>query len=875
MNHAPAVILFVAGFLGAYGGLFASVQVGFPSLVAVICAGLALGSPKPLTRTVLAAVAAAMLTWTVAAHTRRQYDACLRTIPREAVVYAGTVLDLVPSLDRGKRAHVRVTGWLRGEEHGAVAFDMLLRLHGAASALKIQAGDRIRVYTKARPLRPALAPGQFDPYLFGLARGIHAKGRVSKPARIGVLKSAGGLRPLLLSPHKASSLRSGTLRGTSLATPRDLSKRFEPSEAFGGKGAPRKVERSPPTRGQAFWGKSKATQWPFARARSFLRQRFTQLLTPREAGVLLALLIGDTQLFDQEQHVLYRRVGAGHLLAVSGLQVSLLALALFKALHVLLALIPFVGRLSYARTAAAVLATLAVWAFVALCGAPPSCVRAAAMATALLLGSLLGRSASGLDALGVAGFCTVLLSPTSAIDPSFLLSYAAIIGLLLCVGPDFFAGDDQEKAAPSVRRMRALAVVALASLASGLMTLPLGAHLFGEVVPAGILTNIILVPVASLLQVPALALGLIGALTARFHVAAGAAIAHAGAWFAVVLEALCDLLGDLVGGIIPVEAPSRLLTLGYSLAAMLVLSSLLLRRWWVLAVGATLAAICLWGPAWLEPRGVRVTVLAVGQGDSTVFELPSGQVMLVDGGGSPYAAYDPGERMVVPFLARRGIKHIDVMVVTHPDGDHILGLMAVLQQVSVGEIWHSGFPEDQPLMAQLLRLARERGVPVRVAKELLGSHCFGATRVDVLAPHPQGQGELLYDELSKNENSLVLRVSHGPDSALWPGDVEAWGEHLLLRDGCDLRSTLLKAGHHGSRTSSTPEFIRAVRARHVIFCTGQDNRFGFPHAETVQRFRQTGAQLWDSGVHGQTTFWLTGKGVVAKPFRTVPLQASR
>lgn len=809
MNHAPAVILFVAGFLGAYGGLFTAVGVGLPLFVAFLCAGLALAPPKPLARTVLAAAAAAMLTWTVAAHTRRQYDACLRTIPREAVVYAGTVLDVVPSLDRGKRAHVQVTGWLRGEEYGTVAFDMLLRLHGAASALEMQAGDRIRVYTKARPLRPALAPGEFDPYLFGLARGIHAKGRVSKPARVAVLAAADEVGP-----------RQSRL---------------------------------------------------FARARSFLRQRFTQLLTPREAGVLLALLIGDTQLFDQEQHVLYRRVGAGHLLAVSGLQVSLLALALFKALHMLLAFIPFVGRLSYARTAAAVTATLAVWAFVGLCGAPPSCVRAAAMATALLLGSLLGRSASGLDALGVAGFCTVLLSPTSAIDPSFLLSYAAIIGLLLCVGPDVFAEDDQEEVPPPIRRMRALAVVAFASLASGLMTLPLGAHLFGEVVPAGILTNVILVPVASLLQVPALALGLIGALTAGLHAAAGAAIAHTGAWFAVVLEALCDLLGNLVGGIIPVEAPSRLLTLGYSVAAMLVLSSLLLRRWWVLAVGATLAASCLWGPAWLQPPGVRVTVLAVGQGDSTVFELPSGQVLLVDGGGSPYAAYDPGERVVVPFLARRGIKHVDVMVVTHPDGDHILGLTAVLQQVSVGEIWHSGFSADQPLMARLLRLARERGVPVRVVKELLGGHCFGDTRVDVLAPHPRGKGELLYDELSKNENSLVLRVSHGLDSALWAGDIEAWGEHLLLRDGCDLRSTVLKAGHHGSRTSSTPEFIQAVQARHVIFCTGQDNRFGFPHAETVQRFRQTAAHLWDSGVHGQTTFWLTGKGVVVKPFRAVSL----
>lgn len=795
MGHSPTIVLFATGFLGCYGGFFGNLPSGATLTIASACALAALATANKVLRAALVMLTVWWLCCFSATFTKQQYDKQQQRIPLHAVVYEGTVSDIAPSLQRGKRAVVDVTGFLLGNERQALAFKLLLRLHQGTSALDIAVGDRIRVFTRARPLRKSLVPGEFDPYLFGLARGIHAKAYLRNPVQIAVMQR-------------------------------------------------------------------NATWQPFARARGYLRVGLMQLLTPREAGVLLALLVGDTQLFDQQQHTLYRRVGASHLLAVSGLQVSLLAFALFRLLHILLCLTPVIGRLSYARSSAACLALIAVWAFVGLCGAPPSCVRAAAMASALLLGSLTTRNISTLDALGVAGFCTVMLSPVAAIDPSFLLSYAAIIGLMLCPGAEILMGahavsDDS----PRMQRLKTLGLVAFASVSAGLMTLPLTAHLFGEVVPAGLVTNVILVPVASFLQVPALALGCIGALCSSSH------LAYAGAWFAAVLEALCDVLGNLMGNIIPIEAPGQMATLGYFSAAFLLLLGLLRHSLWCLVSSVLLAGGCLVMPLWLQPNGVRITVLAVGQGDSSVFELPSGHVLLVDGGGAPQSEWDPGERVVLPFLARRGIRHIDVMVVTHPDADHILGLMAVLQHMSVGSIWHSGFSDERPLMKHLLQLAQHKKVPLFHTKQLLGSHCFGNTRIDVLAPNPTGQQELLYNELKANDNSLVLHVHHGNDSALWPGDIEEWGEHLLLRDGCNLQASVLKAAHHGSRTSSTPAFIQAVQAQHVIFCTGQDNRFGFPHQQTVQRFAQTGARLWDSGKNGQTTFWLTGNGVVVKAFR--------
>jgi competence protein ComEC len=596
---------------------------------------------------------------------------------------------------------------------------------------------------------------------------------------------------------------------------------------------------------------ARATPAPFARARASLRARVLSLLTPREAGVVLALIIGDTSLFDDEQLALYRRVGAGHLLAVSGLQVTLLAVVLHRLLLWLaLALRPALVRDGRAGRLAAALAAVAVWCFVGLCGAPPSAVRAAGMATAVL-GSLAlgGRRVRALDALGACGLVTVLVSPRAVVAPGFLLSYAAVIGLLLAAR----SVDDEWPLA----RLRAAAA---ATLGAGALTLPVAAHLFGEVAPGGLLANLVLVPAASLLQIPAIGFGLAAAALSS------TGLAQLAAGCAGLIEALCGALDGPLGGLVPVSAPAGLsaaaLTVG---VAALVVGGLgragpRTAALGVAIVGATLSL------GLVTPGGVRVTVLPVGQGDAAVFELPSGDVVLVDGGGVWDERTDPGADIVLPWLQRRGVDELAAVVLSHPDPDHLLGLLPVVDALPVRELWHPGYDEEHPLMARLLARCRARGVEVRGARELLGRHRFGDVEVEVLAPAPK-DGSALYDELSPNENSLAFVLRFGDDAALWAGDLEEWGEHFLLAGGRPLDVDLVKAPHHGSRTSSTPAFVRATRPAHVVFGVGRDNRFGFPHAEVSARWRAAGARLWRTDTHGEVTFWLTGRGVRARPYR--------
>src|SRR5690606_2063908 len=190
----------------------------------------------------------------------------------------------------------------------------------------------------------------------------------------------------------------------------------------------------------------------------------------------------------------------------------------------------------------------------------------------------------------------------------------------------------------------------------------------------------------------------------------------------------------------------------------------------------------------------------------------------------------------------------------------------VVESVPVRELWHPGYGREHPLMRRLLDAAECRGVVVRTARELLGRHHLGDVTLEVLAPAPS-DGAAYYEELHANDNSLVLRLRYGDDTALWRGDIGRWGERYRLASGADVSADVVKAGHHGSRTSSTPPFVRATGAEHVLFTTGRDNQWGFPHDDVVERWRASGARLWDTGRHGEITFRLTGHGVIAQGHR--------
>lgn len=237
------------------------------------------------------------------------------------------------------------------------------------------------------------------------------------------------------------------------------------------------------------------------------------------------------------------------------------------------------------------------------------------------------------------------------------------------------------------------------------------------------------------------------------------------------------------------------------------------------------------------PERLRVTFLDVGQGDSAVIEAPSGRVVLIDGGGAPgsdsQTGTDPGSRIVVPFLRSRGISTVDLLVATHPDDDHVQGLLAVTERLVVRAALDSGLPApSESPMGRLRALWKARGVTVHRARRGQRFDLGENTVLEILHPEPPWLTGTRSDD---NNNAILMRLVHKKVRVLFAADAEREAEQNLLEARQELAAQVLKVGHHGGRTSTGERFLRAVGPQAAILSCGRENRFGHPHKETLQR----------------------------------------
>ncbi len=531
----------------------------------------------------------------------------------------------------------------------------------------------------------------------------------------------------------------------------------------------------------------------------------------RGAAVIRALAIGDRSALDDHQWQRARDTGTAHLLAISGLHVSLAAGWAFLLVRWSCAPLALAAGCRPLQRAAWAGALGAAVAYALLAGFGIPARRAACMVAFAALAALGGRRALSLDNLALALVVLATLDPLSLLSAGCWLSFAAA-GVLVAVSA---------RPAAAQGRLRGAWRTHLV-LAAGLA--PLTAFAFGSVAPAAPLANLVAVPWCSLLVVPA---SLLGVLVAAYDPGLAALPWDMASRLWLLLAAALDALAKVAPGFMPGKFGdgAAVVLLSAALGCVAAPRALGLR---CLALLLALAAGLPRERA-LEAGEMRVEMLDVGQGLAVVVRTRR-HTLLYDTGPAWWGVPgDAGAAIVVPALARAGVTRLDAIVVSHVDSDHAGGLQAV----------RAAFP-DTPVYA-----------PAASAEALSALPCAGTRpwRWDGVALRWLSSARTA--PTSRNDGSCVLSVASRYGRVLLPGDIERDSERALLADRPGaLRAEVVIVPHHGSRTSSTTDFVAAVAPRVALVAAGHRNRYGQPHAEVLARYRAQGAQVCVTAVSG-------------------------
>jgi len=619
--------------------------------------------------------------------------------------------------------------------------------------------------------------------------------------------------------------------------------------------------------------------------RERIRQAMLAGLKGDGAAILLAMTIGEEGSLTEDLRERFMAAGVTHIISISGSHLGMVAVICFWLTRNALFLLPersyhWLTLHADPRKIAALAAVIPVVFYAFLAGGQVATIRSLIMILAGLTALVLDREEDLLSALAIAALISLVPDPQALFDISFQLSYLSVLCIAFVVSTW-----NALELRPETRARKLLnsgLFLFVISVTAALATGPLVAYYFHQVSFAGILANMVVVPVAGAVVVPvSLASGIMSLLTGSLPFAAiNQSLADA-------FVALVSLFARIPFAAVHLSSPGLVLVAGY--AGLLIASALWLRarlfalyrpletssqppRFTLAAMAISAVVIVLSaGLPLLRGHGSQVTFVDVGQGDCAFIETAEGRTILIDGGGTRDNRFDIGRSVLAPYLWDRGIGALDLVVLTHPHPDHMNGLTAVLRNFAVREVWGSGLDTDLPGYEGFQKIIRQRGIPFR--KVSAGDRArVGEADLFVLHPGPSFEQRTKKAYAAENDRSLVIRVGLSGRTLLFAGDIHAEGERELQRHVPNLAVDLVKVPHHGSKTSSTGELVAAVRPGVAVITVGEGNPYRHPSPETEVRYRESGAAVFRTDRHGAIMIQFSQAGIEVRPWSELLLR---
>ena len=566
-----------------------------------------------------------------------------------------------------------------------------------------------------------------------------------------------------------------------------------------------------------------------------------KVLPPDEAAILLGMLLGIIEGIDSSEYSDYQKTGVVHIFSVSGLHVGFLLLLCAWVCSLL----------GLSRKMRVISGIILLLIYATLVGWPVPVIRSVIMGSTGLIAFYSGRDNRMLNSLGLAGIVILLINPTSLLQITFQLSFAAAWGLVYLF--------------PLLRRKLNYSSrwgdLLLVPICAQLAVIPLTAYHFHLFSPLALLANI---PI-TYLSGGAVILGFLSLLSGGLLPGLSAIFLYPAGLCIDLIRVVNELVVNIPGSYLRVIAPGAALIVLFYVGLLISIYAFTAtgdkKRSSVLATGLIMIAvfvtvICL--PGSVYNRGnLEVTFIDVGQGDSILIKTPRGKFILVDGGGSDFS--DPGTRKVLPYLYYRGVRELYLAINTHPDTDHLQGLETVLKEIPARYITVPATMVEAEEYRNLRKIAEAGKMPI--IPLAYGKPVYTGEKLQMRVLHPMVEAKTLDDA---NEQSLVLDVRYDNFSTLLTGDIGIEPMQELIEKKQLAAVTVLKIPHHGSKNSLLPSFYQESKPQWAVISVGTNNIFGHPHPSILEALEEKNIKVLRTDHAGAITFCSDGRKVRLK-----------